>query len=210
MRTVSEVAAGAFATWADEARAAQAGDADATVPCAGCTACCRSSFFVHIGPEETEALRRIPPELLVRAPGLPDGYKVLGYDERGHCPMLVDDRCSIYEHRPLTCRKFDCRVLSAAGLEPDGPGQDALIERVRQWRFDLGAPRDRAVRDAVHAAVAFLDEHPECFEPGRNPVNAVQRSVTALAVHELFLDAEGGIADPDTEAVAAALARMAE
>jgi hypothetical protein len=126
---------------------------------------------------------------------------VLGYDEHGHCPMLVDDRCSIYDDRPVTCRKFDCRVLSAAGLEPDGPGQDALAEQVRRWRFDVGTQHDLAVRDAVRAALAFLDAHPECFEPGRNPVNAVQRSVTALAVYDLFLD---GVV-PEIDAVAAAL-----
>jgi hypothetical protein len=206
---VSKVDAGAFAAWADDAREAQTGAGDATVPCDGCTACCRSSFFVHIGPDETETLRRIPSALLVRAPGLPDGYRVLGYDERGHCPMLVDDRCSIYEHRPVTCRKFDCRVLSAAGLEPDGPGQHALAERVGAWRFDVSTDRDRATRDAVRAAIAFLDAHPECFEPGRNPVNAVQRSVTALAVYDVFLD-DGRVVEPDTEVVATALARIAE
>jgi Fe-S-cluster containining protein len=202
--------AGAFAGWADAAREAQSGDGDAAVPCAGCTACCRSSFFVHIGPDEAGALRRIPKELLARAPGLPAGYMVLGYDERGHCPMLVDDRCSIYDDRPVTCRKFDCRVLTAAGLEPDGPGQDALAEQVRRWRFDLGTARDRAVRDALRAALAFLDEHPECFEPGRNPVNAVQRSVTALAVYDVFLDRDGRVVQPDVDAVRAALGRLAE
>jgi Fe-S-cluster containining protein len=210
VNAVTEVAAGAFSAWADAARAAQLGDGDASVPCAGCTACCRSSFFVHIGPDETEALRRIPPALLVRAPGLPPGYKVLGYDERGHCPMLVDDRCSIYEHRPMTCRKFDCRVLSAAGLDPDGPGQEALTERVLAWRFDVRAQRDRVARDAVRAAVAYLDAHPECFEPGRNPVNAVQRSVTALAVYELFVGADGEVTEPEADAVTAALAHIDE
>ncbi len=122
--------------------------------------------------------------------------------------MLVDDRCSIYEDRPQTCRKFDCRVLAAAGLEPDGPGQDALAERVRRWRFDVDDEHDRAVRDAVRAAVAFLEAHPECFEPGRNPVNAVQRSVTALAVYELFLDTDGRVVEPDVDTVRAALARL--
>ena len=210
MARVTDLAAGAFSARADSARDAQFGDADAAVPCDGCTACCRSSFFVHIAPDETAALRRIPPALLVRAPGLPDGYKVLGYDQHGHCPMLVDDRCSIYEDRPRTCRAFDCRLLSAAGVEPDGPGQAALAEQVGRWRFDVGAPRDRASLAAMRAAVGFLDAHPECFEPGRNPVNAVQRSVTALAVYELFLDAGGEVAEPDVTAVSAALARIAE
>jgi len=206
---MTERVAGSFAAWADRTRAAQAGDAEATVPCDGCTACCRSSFFVHIGPDETASLSRIPRELLVRAPGLPPGYMVLGYDERGHCPMLVDDQCSIYEDRPLTCRKFDCRVLRAASLAPDGPGQDALAEQVRRWRFDVDTVRDRVVRDAVHAAADYIEAHPECFEPGRNPVNAVQRSVTALAIYDVFVD-DGRVVEPDAEVVRAALARLPE
>jgi len=205
---VSHVPAGAFAEWAYATRRAQEGDGDAEVPCDGCTACCRSSFFVHLGPDETATLDRIPDELLFRAPGLPAGYMVLGYDERGHCPMLVDDACSIYEDRPMTCRKFDCRVLSAAGLAPDGPGQDALAERVRAWHFDLGTRRDRVARDAVRAALAFIEEHPECFEPGRNPVNAVQRSVTALAIFDEFVGADGQVIEPGIDAVRLALARI--
>jgi Fe-S-cluster containining protein len=207
---VNRVPAGAFAEWADRTRRAQEGDGDAEVPCDGCTACCRSSFFVHIGPDETAALRRIPRELLFRAPGLPAGYMVLGYDERGHCPMLVDDRCSIYDDRPQTCRKFDCRVLSAAGLAPDGAGQDALAERVSQWQFDVDTPRDRVTRDAVRGAAAFIEEHPECFEPGRNPVNAVQRSVIALAIYDEFVGADGQVVEADVDAVRAVLARMPE
>jgi Fe-S-cluster containining protein len=205
---VSGVPAGAFAEWAASARRAQEGDGDADVPCDGCTACCRSSFFVHIGPDETAALGRIPRELLFRAPGLPAGYMVLGYDEHGHCPMLVDDACSIYEDRPVTCRKFDCRVLSAAGLAPDGPGQDALTERVSRWEFDLGSPRDRVTRAAVRAAAAFIEAHPECFEPGRNPVNAVQRSVTALAIFDAFVGADGQVIEPGIDSVRVALARI--
>jgi hypothetical protein len=121
--------------------------------------------------------------------------------------MLVDDACSIYEDRPLTCRKFDCRVLTAAGLDPDGPGQEALADRVQRWQFEYPSPRDRVVRDALRAAVAFIEAHPECFEPGRNPVNAVQRSVTALAIYEAFVDADGTIVEPGVDAVRAALER---
>ena len=99
-----------------------AGSGGSDVPCGTCTACCTSSQFVHIEPDERDALAHIPAELLFPAPGRPRGHVLLGYDERGHCPMLVDGACSIYAHRPRTCRTYDCRVFAAAGVDP-GDGQ---------------------------------------------------------------------------------------
>ena len=64
------------------------GEQASDVPCDGCTACCTSSQFVHIGPDETDTLAHIPAALLFPAPRLPDGHVLLGYDEHGHCPML--------------------------------------------------------------------------------------------------------------------------
>ncbi|MFI5042361.1 MAG: YkgJ family cysteine cluster protein, partial [Acidimicrobiales bacterium] len=102
-----DLAAGDFSSWVAEIRVALRGERGSEVPCGGCTACCTSSQFVHIAPDETDTLSHIPAELLFRAPLLPPGHVVLGYDERGRCPMLVDARCSIYEHRPRTCRTYD-------------------------------------------------------------------------------------------------------
>lgn len=115
--------------WIAETRAI--GDVD--VPCGSCTACCRSSRFVHVGPDEQVALAAIPGELLFPAPGWPAGWKVMGYDDQGRCPMLGDRGCTIYEHRPRTCRTFDCRALVAADLmeqlEKEAP---AIAEAARR------------------------------------------------------------------------------
>ncbi|MDQ3896986.1 MAG: hypothetical protein M3326_07025, partial [Actinomycetota bacterium] len=81
-----ELPAGDFSSWLVEMRGALRGENPATVPCGGCTACCRSSKFIHIGPDETDTLAHIPPELVFPAPR-PRGHFVLGYDEHGHCPM---------------------------------------------------------------------------------------------------------------------------
>lgn len=89
-------------------RSALRGEQPSAVPCDGCTACCTSSQFVHIEPDERETLRRIPSELLFPAPRMPAGHVLLGYDEHGRCPMLSEQGCSIYEHRPRTCRTYDC------------------------------------------------------------------------------------------------------
>src|SRR5262249_55142718 len=95
-----ELPAGEFSAWLREPRRARALKViGADVPCGSCNACCRSSYFIHVRPEETRALRRIPKQLLFPAPGLPRGHVLMGFNEKGQCPMLVDDLCSIYEDR---------------------------------------------------------------------------------------------------------------
>src|SRR5204863_6078536 len=106
-------------------------------------------------------------------PRLPKGHVLLGYDERGHCPMLVDDRCSIYEHRPRTCRTYDCRVFPAAGLDADQP---AIAERVRRWRFAYPTAADRARHEAVRAAAGTHS----AMEPGAAPIRVAVRAVERI------------------------------
>ena len=154
-RMSGDLPAGDFASWLSAMQAALRGDADAEVPCGSCTACCTSSQFVPIGADETDTLAHIPAELLFPAPRLPKGNVLLGYDERGHCPMLVDGRCSIYEHRPRTCRTYDCRIFAATGLDidADDPSKDPIAQRVQRWRFSFPGDEDRRRQDAVRTAV---------------------------------------------------------
>lgn len=182
--------AGAFSSWLVEIRDAIAGRRDAEVPCDGCTACCTSSQFVHIAPDETDTLDHVPAALLFPAPRLPRGHVLMGYDERGHCPMLIDGRCSIYEHRPRTCRTYDCRVFPAAGIELDEPGKSLITERARRWRFSHPAPIDRAEHDAVQAAAAFFDRHPDALPDGVAAGGATRLAVLAVQHHDLFLGDE--------------------
>jgi len=148
----TDLPAGAFVAWLGTMQRALRGEVDTDVPCDGCTACCRSSQFVHIGPEEVDTLAHIPRELLFPAPRLPQGHVVLGYDEKGCCPMLGEAGCSIYEHRPRACRTYDCRVFAAAGVEPDD--KPLVTERVRRWRFAYPSARDRDAQDAVREIAA--------------------------------------------------------
>jgi hypothetical protein len=67
--------------WLERLGDALTGGADMDVPCGTCTACCTSSQFVHVSPDDRAASERIPAELLFPAPGLPDGHLVMGYDE---------------------------------------------------------------------------------------------------------------------------------
>ncbi len=184
------LAAGGFSAWLAGMRQALAGTGrggGSDVPCAGCTACCTSSQFVHIGPDETDTLAHIPAELLFPAPRMPRGNVLLGYDENGHCPMLVDGACSIYEHRPRTCRTYECRVFPAAGIDADKP---AVARRARQWRFDHPTDVDQAEHAAVRAAAAYVAHRDDLA------ATATQRAVLAVRIHDAFV---GRGDDPDPE-----------
>lgn len=171
--------AGRFSVWLDDMEAALRGERDADVPCGGCTACCQSSQFVHVEPDERDALAHIPAELLFPAPRLPEGHKVLGYDQHGRCPMLVDGGCSIYEHRPRACRTYDCRVFAAAGIEVDET-QPAIAARVRRWVFTYDTAEDSALHDALRAAARFVVERDD------ESLNANRRAVRAIEALDRF------------------------
>jgi Fe-S-cluster containining protein len=194
------LAAGDFASWIGAIGQAFDNEGSSEVPCAGCTACCRSRQFVPVAPDEADTLAHIPPELLFPAPRLPEGHRVLGYDERGHCPMLVDDRCSIYEHRPRACRAYDCRIFAATGVDV-GSEREAIGRRVARWQFTLETEAADAELEACRAAAAYLDDHHELWpDIARNPT---QLATGAVAIHDLF----SGPVRPDPARVGAELAR---
>jgi Fe-S-cluster containining protein len=198
-----DLPAGNFSDWLRDTRAAHATGQGVDVPCGDCTACCRSSYFIHVGPDEDEALARIPAELLFAAPGMPSGNMVMGYGERGHCPMLVDDVCSIYPDRPRSCRQYDCRVFAAAGIAENVDDRPLITERARSWKFSLSSDRDQIEKAAVEAATKFVREHPEHF-PGGGPGNASQLAMVAIAAYEVLqnhcaLDRETGPFPSDSD-----------
>lgn len=184
----ADLAAGAFGSWLRELRTARARGSAADVPCGSCTGCCTSAYFIHVAPDETDTLAHVPPQLLFPAPGLPPGHRVLGYDERGHCPMLQSGACTIYAHRPRTCREYDCRIFPAAGITDAGGQAKAAINRqIARWRFDHPSSADRAAQDAVRAAAAFIREHADAFDGGVVPQNPTQLAALAIDACALFL-----------------------
>jgi uncharacterized protein len=207
-----DVPAGDFSTWVVEMQSALRGGRGSAVPCDGCTACCTASQFVHIGPDETETLSHIPAELRFPAPGLPSGHVVLGYDEHGRCPMLIDNQCSIYDHRPRTCRTYDCRVFPAAGLRIDDDAKVLLARRAERWRFSHPTELDRNQHAAVRAAATFLRDHAELLPPGSVSTTTTGLAVQAVAVHDAFLRRdetknETSVVDPDPDLVGVELTR---
>jgi Fe-S-cluster containining protein len=192
----TDLPAGDFAPWLHAMEGALAGEHGADVPCGTCTACCTSSQFVHIGPDEADTLAHVPRALRFPAPGLPPGHVLLGYDERGHCPMLVDGACSIYAHRPRACRTYDCRVFPAAGVEPEAD-KVLIAARAQRWRFGHPTDGDRRAHAAVRAAATYLDVRAAELPDDAAPRTATQRAVMAVEAHRAFLDGR----QPEPEAV---------
>ncbi len=179
------VPAGPFAAWLATMTIALDGGDGTDVACGTCTACCRSHQFVLIEPDETDTIAHLPAELLFPAPRSP-GYLLLGYDQHGQCPMLSTDGCSVYEHRPRTCRTYDCRVFPAAGLVADQP---AVAERAARWQFDHPTPHDHAAHAAVRAAASFVADHPDVLPNGAPPPGSTPHAVLAVRLSDLFVDA---------------------
>lgn len=143
-------------------------------------------MFIHIEPRE-KALERIPRGLLFAAPGWPKGHLVMGYNEQGHCPMLVEEKCSVYEDRPRTCRRYDCRVFAATGIEVE-PGLPEINDRVQAWEFSYASGESRYEQELVLEAAAFLMEKYDLFPQGSLPSHPAPLAALALQVYKLFAE----------------------
>jgi len=109
------------------------------VPCNGCTSCCRSALLVRLTDAEA---RRLPHEVY-------EGRKVLPH--RGRDCALFDaeqNRCSIYETRPIACREYDCRARWLAGFRNTERGRE-MNERLESWRTEVHSDEDLGVIAAV-------------------------------------------------------------
>jgi Fe-S-cluster containining protein len=201
----STLPAGDFSAWLGQARHALLHGGGTDVECGTCTACCSSSYFIHIRPEETDALAHIGPDGLVPASGMPQGHMLMGYDQEGLCPQMHQGKCAVYAHRPQTCRSYDCRVFAAAETTA-GPDKPKINLRVEQWRFAYPTARDREDHQAVGAASKFIRENAAAFPGGRIPEDPSQLAITALKVYGVFLPGGKGV-DPEAspQEIAAAI-----
>ncbi len=191
---MTDLPAGDFSSWLIEIREAIAGGGTTDVPCGTCVACCSSSQFVHIAPDELDALAHIPTALLFPAPRMPRGHVLLGYDETGRCPMLRESGCSIYEHRPRTCRTYDCRVFPAAGVLPDEPDKVLIATQAARWQFTFADSEAVVAAAAARAAAEFLSAR--AIELGEAaPHTTTQLAVAAVEVYDLFIDAAPSVAE---------------
>jgi uncharacterized protein len=197
-----------FSTWLRQMQAALAEEQPANVPCGECNACCRTSHFIHVRPEEKRALKRIPRAFLFPAPGLPPGNLVLGYDKAGRCPLMTEGRCTIYEDRPHVCRTYDCRIYAATGTVAE---RAAIAEQVKRWSFTYPSQDDRDRHAAVKAAARHIREHTECLASEAARAEPVRVAVLAIAVHEAFLpNGDGTRREQSDTAIAHAVVAASE
>jgi hypothetical protein len=125
--------------------------------------------------------------------------------------MLVDDRCSIYEDRPRTCRTYDCRILPAAGVVPERD-DSPVARRARRWRFDHPTALDEVEHAAVQVAARFIRDQHDLLPERAGPGSPVQLAVLAVDAHDAFLRHDGDtgrvtVTEPEPAAVRVALAR---
>ncbi|MDH5737277.1 MAG: YkgJ family cysteine cluster protein [Gammaproteobacteria bacterium] len=176
-----------FSNWLSEFEEALEGRGDCNVPCEDCVGCCTSSYFVHIKPTDKESIKRIPPELMFAAPGLPEGHYVLGYDDKGHCPMFRVGKCSIYEYRPETCRQYDCRVFAVTGTKPESDRKEIFFKS-ETWQIDVSSSLEKKVIEAIRTSARFLKKYNHLFPKGYIPSNHYQQAVLSLRIHAEFVD----------------------
>ncbi|HUQ11510.1 MAG TPA: YkgJ family cysteine cluster protein [Steroidobacteraceae bacterium] len=186
--------AGDFSDWLRAMRRALAGEGEMDVACGDCRGCCVSSYYVKVRDREADAIASIGASIGDRGlePG-PAGSRLMGFHANGHCLMLRDGNCSIYQHRPETCRTYDCRVFTAAGMNA-GPDKPVINERVARWEFNFPTDGDREEQRAVAAAATFLRQHPVRFPGGHVPSRPSEVAVLAIKAYEVFLDS------PDNDA----------
>jgi Fe-S-cluster containining protein len=169
-------------------RAVLRGERDAQVPCDGCVGCCVSAYPVPLRPADGAALERVPARYLaLQAEG---GMARMNPREDGTCPMLEAGKCHIYLRRPQTCRDYDCRIYTAAGLVPDGE-RPVIRERVLEWRFGFADERARQAADAVRRAAAFIVKNAAEFPAAVRAHSATAAAVLAIKTYASFIDAAG-------------------
>lgn len=187
----TRIAAGEFTLWLEKTNESLKENSEADVPCGECTACCHSSYFIHITPNDSATLKHVPKQLVFPAPGLPKGHMLLGFDENGRCPMLVDSVCSIYAYRPQTCRQYDCRVFPATGLSVTDSDKNLISAQSQRWEFSINTEQGHEELSALQNAARFLVKYGSRFPEEFAPKNVTQQAIFAIRIYSLFQKTNG-------------------
>jgi uncharacterized protein len=175
---------------------------------AGCSHCCHmrvvatvpeliavANFMaLNFSGEETDAARQRVIEGDGRTRGLTDEQWGIGHFA---CPLLVDDKCSVYAARPLECRGYNSFDVGACGaaardyLGWDVPMDDALMGAFKSAQAGLlqavasGGHPPRLVE--LTAALRVIFEDPLAIERW-------------LGGEDAFVEAQLDLSDPEQRA----------
>jgi hypothetical protein len=117
--------------------------------------------------------------------------------------MLIDNKCSIYEFRPETCREFDCRIFAATAIYMDDAAQVLISERAKNWYFDYDGDKSREDHATIRASAKFLKEKSHLFPDRFVPKSPTQLALMAIRVFRIFseLGEASGVKTTDAEIV---------
>ena len=189
MNPSEPIDAGDFATWLSQMQGVLRGATAGTdVPCGDCVGCCSSRWPVALRAEDAALVPLVPVWLLQEPEDAPEGVRYMGYREDGTCPLLVKRQCRVYPQRPQTCRDFDCRIFTAAGMASAGADKPLLDKRLQAWRFRHASAADAAVHEAIQAAAAFLQGAAREVPGFHFPAAPIAIAGLALKAHTAFLD----------------------
>jgi len=184
MKDLSEQGnAGPFSAWLAQTLAFLQGGEPVDVPCGSCTACCTSGFYIAVSRQETATLKMIPDEFLFEIPGSGDAVYI-GCDDRGHCLLLNEGRCSIYQDRPIACRTFDCRIYTATGIRPEKDNISPISCRIGSWMFEYPTKKDQVQQWILQAAALILASRLEIEENPSLGENSRVRALGAILLAE--------------------------
>jgi len=85
-------------------------DPTSDFPCTGCSLCCKNLGYIHASALE------YPRGSMVRVAAETFPFT---WDSSGCCTKLIDNRCSVYEGRPLLCNVKALSTLWAEELQCD-------------------------------------------------------------------------------------------
>ena len=125
-------------------------DGELEILCRACGLCCDGSLFGRVGlePEEVEGAKKHRLRVVES-----------GKSFAQPCAALVDRACSIYDERPLSCRRFTCRLYERHRAER-GPIEPRLasVRRVRELLSRLDREGAEADPEGFAELVKRLEE----------------------------------------------------
>jgi hypothetical protein len=111
--------------------------------------------------------------------------------------MLADNKCSIYEYPPRTCRTYDWRVFAATGVPVGRRTQAEIAERAKAWVFHYESEESREEHTLCRSKrLLFLRKNRDLFPPGLLPTHPAELAALAVRIYKLFAETKAASHGP--------------